>query len=252
MGTVFSFDLRAPGVPIDEFRRLVAWLHDMDALFSTYRPDSQISAIASGRLRPDDARPEVRAVLADCEALGPITEGYFSAHAGGRLNPSGYVKGWAIQTVSDRLTAVGSSNHCVNGGGDVVCLGRPAPDRSWRVGVSDPRTPGQILRTVTATGSLAVATSGPAERGMHIIDPHTGAAPTGLAGVTVVAADLVTADVYATTAVAMGPQRGAQWLAAQPGIRAIVVHDDGTIREVGWSVDLAARSRLPAGNTLDG
>lgn len=239
MGTVFSFELRAPGVPLAELDRALAWLHDMDALFSTYRPDSQVSAIAAGRLRVADARAEVREVLAACAALGPVTDGYFTAHPRGRLDPSGYVKGWAAQTVSDRLRAAGSANHCVNAGGDVVCAGRPEPGRGWHVGVSDPLVPGRLLRTVVACGPVAVATSGPAERGAHIVDPHTGAAARGLAGVTVVARDLVTADVYATAAVAMGPQRGPRWLAGRPEIRAIAVRADGSVDEVGWPAQAA-------------
>lgn len=52
MGTVFSFDIRDRPTP--ELQRglaaAISWLHRVDQVFSTYRPDSQIS-------RPEDLMP---------------------------------------------------------------------------------------------------------------------------------------------------------------------------------------------------
>ena len=209
---------------------MLAWLHGVDELFSTYRPTSEISAINAGRLRLVDAAPQVQHVLAECARYRSLTDGYFDAWPdGAQLDPSGYVKGWAIQGASDMLAAAGSTNHCVNGGGDVMCLGRPDVDRPWRVGIADPRRAGALLRVVTGVGPLAVATSGSAERGAHIVDPHTGEPATGLASVTVTHHELITADVYATAAVAMGPDRAMGWLAAQPDVQATVVTTAGDV-----------------------
>ncbi|WP_375502119.1 FAD:protein FMN transferase [uncultured Jatrophihabitans sp.] len=232
MGTVFSFQVATPGLTRGALLPVLAWLHDMDALFSTYRPDSRISRINAGALRVADADDEVRHVLAECERYRELTDGYFDARAGGRLDPSGYVKGWAIRTASDMLSAAGSTDHCVNGGGDVACVGRPAPDRPWRIGIADPHRPGDTVRTVTGDGPIAVATSGLAERAAHIVDPHTHRPVTELASVTVVAADLVTADVYATAAVAMGAERGVDWLGRQPDMLATLVTAAGAVVDV--------------------
>jgi len=73
---------------------------------------------------------------------------------------------------------------------------------------------------------LAVATSGVYERGHHVIDPRRGTPARGLRSVTVVGADLGTADAYATAAVAMG-RAGARWLSRLPGHDCAVVTDDG-------------------------
>jgi FAD:protein FMN transferase len=233
MGTMFSFHIAAPGIARADLFPVLAWLHDMDALFSTYRRDSQISAINVGRLRPDDADDEVREVLAACEVYRQRTSGYFDARADGRrLDPSGYVKGWAVQSASDLLVAAGAANHYVNGGGDVVCVGQRAPGQPWRVGVVDPHHSDRIVRTVSAPGPVAVATSGLAERGAHILDPHTGLAATELASVTVVARDLVTADVYATAAAAMGLTRAVEWLSAQDDIHATLITAGREITEI--------------------
>ncbi len=233
MGTVFSFDIAAPGIVRGDLFPILSWLHAMDVLFSTYRAGSQISRINAGQLRLTDAADEVRDVLAACDRYRDITDGYFDARADGRrLDPSGYVKGWAIQTASDMLAAAGSTNHCVNGGGDVVGIGRPTAERPWRIGVADPHRRDRIVRTVTAGGPIAVATSGLAERGAHILDPHTARPAIELASVTVAAPDLITADVYATAAAAMGAERAVTWLRQQPGLLATLVRADGAIIDI--------------------
>ncbi len=233
MGTVFSFHIAAPGVARVDLISVLAWLHDMDGLFSTYRSMSEVSLIASGRLRIDDAAPEVRRVLDACEDFRQMTGGYFDAYPDGhRLDPSGYVKGWAIQTASDMLVAAGSANHCVNGGGDVMCVGQPSPGRSWRIGIVDPFRRDATIRTIAAPGPIGVATSGLAERGAHIFDPHSGQPAAEVASVTIAAPDLITADVYATAAVAMGAERARSWLGAQPGILATLVTAAGEITDI--------------------
>jgi thiamine biosynthesis lipoprotein len=70
---------------------------------------------------------------------------------------------------------------------------------------------------VAAGNHLAVATSGSAERGAHIIDPHTRTSPTALAAVTVIGRDLATTDAYATAAFAMGLGAPA-WITAVGGL----------------------------------
>ncbi|WP_375493550.1 FAD:protein FMN transferase [uncultured Jatrophihabitans sp.] len=234
MGTVFSFRVAAPGVDAASLRAVLDWLHAMDAMFSTYRADSEISRINAGTLTLTDASPEVHDVLAACAYFRTDTDGYFDCRPDGwTLDPSGYVKGWAVQHAADMLTAAGSLNHCVNGGGDVTCVGQPSPERGWIIGITDPLERGRLLTAVTGGGPLAVATSGLAERGAHILDPHTGAAVTHVASATVVAADLITADVYATAVAAMAPTAAARWLEARPTVRALLVERSGRRRSFG-------------------
>lgn len=241
MGTVFSFDVRPPGVAPDVLDAAAAWLEFVDATYSPFKQDSVVSRLARGEIAPGDCSDEVRWVLDRCEALRRETGGYFSAYYGGPLDPSGFVKGWAIERAGDLLRTAGSRNHSVNGGGDVQCAGEAAPGRPWRIGIADPRHPGEVS-AVAVGRDLAVATSGTAERGAHVLDPHTGLPPYGLLSVTVAGPRLSLADAYATAAFAMDAA-ACDWLEDLDGYAAYVIAGDGTAwASSGWS-DQAISSR---------
>jgi thiamine biosynthesis lipoprotein len=251
MGTVVSFDIPAwaatgsgpaghgqPARDEPPLREAIRSLHWADHTFSTYAPDSDVSRLSRGEVALADCAPEVAEVLAACEALGARTGGYFSAYPDGSLDPSGYVKGWAVERAARILSAAGSASHLVNGGGDVQCAGgRPgaaqaashpgAGSAPWRVGVASPLRPGTLAFAV-AGRDFAVATSGTAERGAHIMDPVRGRPAAGLASVTVVGPSLTCADAYATAVFAMGPQRGREWAEDEmDGYEALAILPDG-------------------------
>ena len=226
MGTVFSFDVREPGVSETVLDEAAVLLSEIDETFSTYRESSEISRIARGELSAAACPPDVRFVLAECERYRQATDGYFSAYATGALDPSGYVKGWAIEQASDLLRAAGSTHHCVNGGGDVQCVGGTATATPWRIGIADPRPVSKIIRVVAGM-DYAVATSGVQQRGAHIVDPHSGTPPRGLLSLTIVGPRLTEADVYATAGFAMG-RRAREWAEGLSGYRAFAVTDDGS------------------------
>ena len=228
MGTVFSVDVRDGGVDRSVLADVVAFSHWVDDTFSPYRSNSVVSRIARGALTQSSCDADVREVLDMCDALTLQTGGYFSATATGSYDPSGYVKGWAIKEISDRLQRAGSSSHCVNGGGDVQCIGEAAIGRPWRIGIAHPLQRDRYVRVVQGDGVLAVATSGGAERGAHIVDPTTGMRPSGLASVTLVGTDIAEVDAYATACVAMGVDC-LDWLATRPELRAVLVRTDGTV-----------------------
>lgn len=225
MGTVFSFDVRDPVDATRAVEEAVAWLRHVDATFSTYRTDSPVSRLGRAEIALADCPAEVAGVLDLCESAARASRGYFTARPGGRLDPSAMVKGWAIERASLILTRAGAPNHCVNGGGDIQLAGSAAPGRPWRVGVAHPLRPGELATVVTGSG-LAVATSGTAERGPHILDPHTGRPATGLASITLVGASLTMTDAYATAAFAMGGA-AREWVEGLDGMEAFAVTSDG-------------------------
>jgi FAD:protein FMN transferase len=227
MGTVFSIDVRSPGVEAAVIADVLRWLHWVDETFSTYKRSSQISRLAAGEIRLQDCAPEVREVLDRCDQLSTETDGYFSAYASGDLDPSGYVKGWAIEKASTMLAAAGSANHCVNGGGDVQCAGDARPGQPWRIGIAHPHRRGDLIG-VAVGNELAVATSGTAERGDHIVDPHLRGSVQVLASVTVTGRRLATVDAYATAAMAMGSS-ALDWIESLAGVSGLVVFADGHV-----------------------
>jgi thiamine biosynthesis lipoprotein len=223
MGTVVSFD--APDWAGPVLGRAVQWLHWVDATFSPYRDDSDVSRFGRGSLPLADCAPELAEILAACAEVSALSGGYFTTTPGGRFDPSGYVKGWAIERAAAMLTMVGSAEHSVNGGGDVQCVGDRGSGQPWRVGIADPLRPGALALVVTGQ-DFAVATSGVAERGAHIVNPHTGQPATGLASLTVVGAALAATDAYATAAFAMGPA-ARDWVASLDGYEAFAIAPDG-------------------------
>ncbi|GAA2020627.1 FAD:protein FMN transferase [Catenulispora yoronensis] len=226
MGTVFSIVADVgDGIP-----EALARLHAIDAKFSTYRPDSVISRMARGE--PVAYDPEVAEVLERCAEIEADTNGAFSARPDGRLDPSGWVKGWAIEETSRLLTASGSGSHLIVGGGDVQAHGEAEEGRPWTIGIADPLEPGRFVALVSGT-DFAVATSGTTERGDHILDPLTGRPAVGFASVTVIGERIARADAYATAVFAMGPDRGLEWVEKQDGFEAYAVLTGGQTVETG-------------------
>jgi FAD:protein FMN transferase len=229
MGMPVIVDVRDDEVgerPIDE---VFAWLRWVDATFSTYKEDSEISRLDRGELAPESVHPEVRAILARCEKLRAATGGYFDARARtGALDPSGLVKGWAVDRAAAILDRAGARNYALNAGGDMRLRGRAVPAWSWRVGVQHPLERGAVA-WVIETGDLAIATSGEYERGPHVVDPHTGRPPEGILSVTVTGPDLATADAYATAAFAMGAVLAQHWTARLRGYEALTILADGRV-----------------------
>jgi thiamine biosynthesis lipoprotein len=280
MGTVVSFDVPAAAVAGGSLDAAVRWLHWVDRVFSPYRPDSEVSLLAVAQITVDDCAPEVAEVIAACAAIRLRSGGYFTDAPGGVFDPSGYVKGWAVERAAAILARAGSASHLVNGGGDVQCAGgrprsaltasatsptvatsitslasstsstsststaspaSPAPSalEPWRVGIADPFHRGRLALVVEATDS-AGATSGIAERGAHIIDPHLGRPASGLASLTVVGPSLALADAYATAAFAMGPDRARDWTESLPGYEAYAITEDGdTWQTTGFAPHIA-------------
>ncbi len=218
MGTTVSLDVRSPFVGDAVIDEVFAQLDDIDARFSTYRPDSEVSRLARGELREAEASLDVRHVLAACDHLASVSGGAFDARhqrADGRLDPSGFVKGWAIEEAAWRIDSAGGRNYWINAGGDIVARGEAEPGRAWRVGIQHPGKRDRVA-AVLAVSDRAVATSGSYERGEHINDPRTGvAAPAGLRSVTVVGPRLAFTDAYATAIYVMGLD-GLLWLASDP------------------------------------
>ena len=223
MGTVVSVDLRCPdeAAGAATLDTAFAVLRAADERFSPFRPDSELSRLDRGEVAPDEVSADMREVLDIAERARVDSGGVFDIWSpGGHLDTNGVVKGWAAQRAADVLVAAGMTDFCLNAGGDVVARGGRSSGAPWRVAVRDPRD-AQAVIAVLDVRDGAVATSGTYERGAHVWDGRTGSRDLALVAATVVAGDLVTADVLATIVLAMGPE-GAQW-AREHGAAAVLV-----------------------------
>lgn len=186
---------------------LSADLTHVDHVFSPFRPDSLISRYRQQTLPAAELTSEFTTVFALASLAQAQTAGAFDPFYTGHYDPTGLVKGWAIQRVfTTRLRPLLDRGDlqaaAINGAGDLQLGVATGSAFHWQVGIEDPRTPGTIL-VHYALQNAAVATSGTRQHGEHI---HRQVAST-LQQATVLTPELTTADVTATAAIAMGPTR---------------------------------------------
>lgn len=238
MGTAIVLDVRDAVVESAALEDAFELLREVDARFSTYKPESEVSRLIRGEISEPDVSPELAEVLELCDRVKVMSEGYFDIRAhrtDGRPDPTGLVKGWSLEKAGQILEAAGAVNYCINGGGDIVARGEAAPGQLWRVGIRHPQVSDR-LAAVLRVGDGAVATSGAYERGDHVRDPFTGKPASGLLSVTVVGPDLTFADAFATSAFAMGPT-GLAWIAGLDGYEgcSITADRDGSEGRINWT-----------------
>lgn len=228
MGTVVSFELAgAPASASEAIDRACRELHRIDEMFSTFKPASAVNRLRRGELEVTELPPEVAEVLERCSAARALTDGWFDPWAmPGGIDPSGLVKGWAVERAAAILRAGGVRSALINGGGDIACFGTPPSGGPWRIGIRHPWRSEALAAIVECDGG-AVATSGTYERGEHLLDPHSSAPRAALASATVIGTDLALADAVAT-ALAVAGTGLLERVLALPGYEAHLVEWDGT------------------------
>lgn len=209
MGLPVSLHVRTepgPRPDLDEaVAAMFATLRRFDDVFSTYRPDSDLMRVRRGELAAREAHPWLAKAHDLTDEAVAATDGLFAtdliAPDGSRgWDPTGLVKGWAIERAVEPLRDLPSVSLCCNGGGDVVCgLGARSEHlrAPWRVGVQDPHDAARIAGVVEVE-TAAVATSGNSARGQHIVDPRTGSWVDRPGSATVSGPSLMWADIWAT------------------------------------------------------
>jgi thiamine biosynthesis lipoprotein len=228
MGMPVTVEISDPTAKSGDIDAVFDYFGWVDATFSTYKPDSQVSRINDGRLSPDDALPEVREILKLAEDTKRETNGFFNIYVSGHMNPSGIVKGWAVAGAAKMLEKNGYGNYFVDAGGDIQLKGNNAEGVPWSIGIRDPFAAGRIVKTLRVTPGGGIATSGTYIRGQHIYDP-TGTADvagSGIVSLTVIGPDIYDADRFATAAFAMG-ERGLEFIGGLRDLDAYMIRVDG-------------------------
>jgi thiamine biosynthesis lipoprotein len=188
----------------DILERVFDYFEYVDRTFSTYKHDSEISRINRRELPIEQASADMRTIFRLAEETKRATAGYFDIARDGEYDPSGIVKGWAIQQAAEIIAQHGYTNFYVEAGGDIQIAGSSGKGQKWRVGIRNPFNINQIVKVLAAT-DCGVATSGTSIRGQHIYDPHTDAPlDSEIVSITVIGPNIYEADRFATAAFAMG------------------------------------------------
>lgn len=215
MGTFFTYSI---GDEVDPERistdvaTSCTILVDADNRFSLYKPQSEISRLNSQELPWEEASQvqiEIKALVAEWNRK---TQGFFdSVSPTGVYDPSGLVKTWAAKNAAMFLEANGYGDFTLNAGGDVYIGPRVATNLLYRIGLSNLKSVAHkdasvnMILDLRRTPYRAVATSGSAERGEHIWSKGE-SDESSFIQATVVAKDLVTADIWATALISGGNQ----------------------------------------------
>jgi thiamine biosynthesis lipoprotein len=210
------------------------YLRAIDERFSTYKELSEISRINRGEILPDQYSVEMKNILSLCEKTKQETEGFFDINFNGKLDPSGLVKGFAINEASKLLTAKGYKNFYVEIAGDVQTVGLNSDNQPWAIGIRNPFNEKEVIKIINVS-NRGVATSGTYIRGNHIINPITKKPATEIISLTVIGPDIYEADRFATPAFAMGLS-GIDWLENRVGLEGYLIsHDKHAIFTTGFS-----------------
>jgi thiamine biosynthesis lipoprotein len=138
-------------------------------------------------------------------------------HAPMRLDLCGIAKGYAVDQMTIVLRRHGVAHALAALDGELRALGCQADGRPWSVALESPQRGRRAVHGVIELSDLAVATSGNYRRWIEVGEAHLShtmdgrrAAPVvnAIASVTVLAADCMSADAWATALLVAGPEEG--------------------------------------------
>lgn len=204
MGMPVSIQIVDTKASEKDIAEVFSYLRHIDAIFSTYKKDSEISKISRGTLQKENASEEVQHILFLCEETKKQTNGYFDMERNGKIDPSGIVKGYAIHEAANILRGKGYKNFSVTIAGDTEVVGSSKEGlKGWKVGIQNPFNTREIIKVITVTDK-GVATSGNYLQGKHIYNPKSGKMADEIASITIVGPSAYEADRFATAVFAMG------------------------------------------------
>ncbi len=135
------------------------------------------------------------------------------------IDLSAIAKGYAVDTVANKLSSLGIDNFMIEVGGEIRANGHNHQSNPWRIGIEQPTLQKGAIREVITLRNQAIATSGDyrnyyekeGERISHTIDARTGRPITHkLASVSVIHPSAMVADAWATAINVLGPTEGFQ------------------------------------------
>jgi thiamine biosynthesis lipoprotein len=154
----------------------------------------------------------------------------FLRKRGMRAHLGGIGKGYAVDRGVGILKQRGFRDFMIQAGGDMFVAGKRG-DRSWRVGIRDPRGPAEKSFAALDLTEGTFSTSGDYERFFmkngrryhHILDLSRGEPATGCRSVTIVADNATVTDALAKGVFVMGPERGMALIERLPHVDGVIV-----------------------------
>ncbi len=214
----------------EDYDLVFDYLKGVDERFSTYKITSEMSRINRDEIFEDYYSTEMQEVLALAEETSEITNGYFSIHTlKGTRDPSGLVKGWAINNAASLLWNHPKAfrNFYIEIAGDIQTAGMNAEGKEWSIGIRNPFVEGEIVKVVYPHGK-GIATSGTYIRGQHIYNPVSREPfVPEFVSLTIIGPNVYEADRYATAVFVMG-MKGLKFVEALEGFEAYAITHDGT------------------------
>ena len=208
------------------FQEVFAYFRWVDEKFSPYKNTSEVSLLNNGKISLSEISSEMKEILALAKETKLKTKGYFDVYHKGVFDPSGIVKGWAIQNAAALLKKKGMKHFFVDAGGDIQVSGKNRKGKSWRVGIRNPFNRFENVKAV-AINEEGIATSGTSVRGMHIYNPHrVDSPPKSIVSLTVIGPNAYEADRFATAGFAM-EKEGIYFIESLPGFEGYMIDSSG-------------------------
>lgn len=187
---------------------------------------------------PADDKVQERAKLVDYRkiALNKKRRSVKLRRKGMRITLGGVAKGYAVDQAVAIMHKRGFVDFIVQAGGDLYASGRRG-DRSWRVGIRDPRGNRDASFALAEVSNQTFSTSGDYERSIvvkgvryhHILDPATGRPAKRSRSVTVLAPDALTADIWSTALFVIGPENGMKIVESRDDMEAVFVDENNAL-----------------------
>jgi thiamine biosynthesis lipoprotein len=151
----------------------------------------------------------------------------------------GIAKGWSAHQLAQILKRDGAAEGAINAGGDITLWG--TKERAMNIGIANPYQSEEDLLTLHIRGTAGIATSSILKRRWkdqngnvhnHILDPRSrNSVVSDLTQVTVIAPNLIEAEVYAKCMLILGSKACFQWLEKMnPSCAAITILKDGSYK----------------------
>ena len=160
--------------------------------------------------------------------------------AGMQLDFNAIAQGYTVDVLARFLEEKQITNYLVEVGGEVRARGKNVSGNTWTVGVDKPEEHLDVadrFQIILALDSAALATSGNYRKFwvdeatgikyVHTIDPKTGyPAKSRLLSASIVAADCITADAWATACMVVGVAGAQSFIETNPEIEGYLVYSD--------------------------